>query len=541
MANVLSDEKKQQVVALGRLNWPLRRIEEATGVRRETASAYLKAAGVPVRPPRGWGRKPPAKTANEASTDPGAQGKPANDPSTDPGPVSNPANGVSTDPAWPKRPGRAPAASACEPYRELVESALAAGRNAMGIWQTLVDDHGFIAKYASVKRFVGRLKGAATPEAHPSIFTPPGEEAQVDYGEGPMVRYPETGKYRRTRLFVLALGFSRKSVRLLTFKSSTRIWAELHEQAFRRLGGVPRIVVLDNLREGVIEPEIYDPVLNPLFRDLLKHYGVVALPARVGHPDRKGKVESGVGHAQKTPLKGMRFETIEEAQAHLDRWEERWADTRIHGTTKRQVAAMFAEEKPALRPLPVEPFRYYAFGKRTVHLDGCIEVEAAYYAPPPGWIGRELNAQWDGHVVRLIDPKTGQLLREHLRRDRGRRAILTEDRPKKTPPSTIEVLARASAAGRHIGTVAQRIHAADGEDGVRRILGLFSLAKKHGGATVDDACNAALEIGVPTYRFVKRYLERGSPLRLGLKQVDPLIRQLTEYRDLIDRMTRSPE
>jgi transposase len=542
MANVLSDEKKQQVIALGRLSWPLRRIEEATGVRRETASAYLKAAGVAVRPPRGWGRRPPkANPANEVSTDPGGQPNPANDPSTDPGAAPNPANGVSTDLAWPPRPGRAPAASACEPYRELIESALAAGRNAMGIWQTLVDDHGFAAKYASVKRYVGRLKASATPEAHPSIFTPPGEEAQVDYGEGPMVRHPETGKYRRTRLFVLTLGFSRKSVRLITFKSSTRIWAELHEQALRRLGGAPRVVVLDNLREGVIEPEVYDPVLNPLFRDLLKHYGVTALPARVGHPDRKGKVESGVGHAQKTPLKGMRFETIEEAQAYLDRWEERWADTRIHGTTKRQVAAMFAEEKPALRPLPVEPFRYYAFGKRTVHLDGCVEIESAYYAPPPGWIGRELSVQWDGHAVRLLDPKTGQLLREHLRRERGRRAVLAEDRPRKTPATTLEVLARATGAGRHLGAVAQRIHADDGEDGVRRILGLLSLAKRHGGATVDEACGAALELGVPTYRFVKRYLERGSPLHLGLRQVDPLIRQLTEYRDLIDRMTRSPE
>jgi transposase len=541
MANVLSIEKRQQVVALGRLGWPLRRIEEATGVRRETASAYLKAAGVPVRPPRGWGRRPAAKPANGTSTDSAPGSKPANDPSTDlvAGPI--PANEVSTDLAWPPRPGRAPAASACEPFREMVEAALAAGRNATAIWQDLVDDHGFAAKYASVKRYVAKLKGSATPEAHPSIFTPPGEEAQVDYGEGPMVRYPETGKYRRTRLFVLTLGFSRKSVRLLTFKSSSRIWAELHERAFRRLGGVPRVVVLDNLREGVIEPEIYDPILNPLFRDLLLHYGAVALPARVGHPDRKGKVESGVGHAQKTPLRGLRFETLEEAQAYLDRWEERWADTRIHGTTKRQVAAMFAEEKPVLQTLPVEPFRYYAFGKRPVHLDGCVEIESAYYAPPPGWIGREIHAQWDDQVVRLIDPTTGQLLREHLRRERGRRAVHPDDRPSRTPPTTIDLLARAGRAGRSIGTVAQRIHAADGEAGVRRILGVLSLAKKHGGDTVDEACAAALEMGVPTYRFVKRYLERGSPLRLGLKQVDPLIRQLTEYRDLIDLMTRRPE
>jgi hypothetical protein len=186
------------------------------------------------------------------------------------------------------------------------------------------------------------------------------------------------------------------------FRSSSRVWAELHEKAFRRLGGVTRVVVLDNLREGVITPDIYDATLNPLYRDVLKHYGAVALPCRVRDPDRKGKVESGVGHAQKTPLKGQRFESLEQAQAYLDHWEERWADTRIHGTTKRQVAAMFAEEKPALLPLPVEPFRYYQYGERTVHLDGCVEVDAAYYGAPPGWIGRRV------HVQRLSEKATSR-------------------------------------------------------------------------------------------------------------------------------------
>ena len=237
----------------------------------------------------------------------------------------------------------------------------------MAIWQDLVDDHGFTGRYNSVKRFVRKQRGITTPEARVVIETAPGEEAQVDYGEGPMVRDPNTGKYRRMRMFVMTLGHSRKSVRLLVFRSSTQTWAELHEKAFRRLGGATRVVVLDNLREGVLTPDLYDPALNPLYRDVLKHYGAVALPCRVNDPDRKGKVESGVGHAQKTPLKGLRFETAEEAQAYLDRWEERWADTRIHGTTKRQVAAMFAEEKPALLPLPVEPFRYYQYGERTVH------------------------------------------------------------------------------------------------------------------------------------------------------------------------------
>lgn len=521
----MSDDKKHQVIALGRLGWPLRRIEEATGVRRETASTYLKAAGVPIRAPGAWGRRPPPKPANDPSTDPSRPGQP------------KPANEVSTDLGPPPPPRRSPIASACEPYRELIELALAKGRNAVAIWQDLVSEHGFTGRYASVRRFVRKMQGAKSPEAHPIITTPPGEEAQVDYGEGPMVRDAK-GTYRRTRLFVLTLGHSRKSVRLIVQRSSTQVWAELHEVSFRRLGGAPRVMVLDNLKEGVLQPDIYDPTLNPLYRDVLKHYGVVALPCRIRHADRKGKVEAGVAHAQKTPLRGLRFESIEEAQAYLDHWEQRWADTRIHGTTKRQVAAMFEEERPALLPLPTEPFRYYQYGTRTVHLDGCVEVAAAYYSAPPGWIGREVHVQWDAICVRLIDPATGALLREHIGQRRGHHRIKDEDRPRRTPHSTIALLARAERAGRSIGAICHAIHRQDGEPGARRILGVLSLAKKHGLATVEEACAFALEAGAPSYRVVRRALERRIAAPLSPKQVDPLIRELTHYRDLIDRMTK---
>ena len=544
MSNVLSTEKREQVVALGRLGWPLRRIEQTTGVRRETASGYLRAAGIPVRPPGSWGRRP-AKPANEVTTDPnGVSGvvervgdsdisKPANEVTTD----SETENPVSAESSVPTPVP--PSSSSCEPYRETIEQALGRGRNAMAIWQDLVSDHGFVGSYEAVKRFVRKLRGVRSRVAVGIIQTGPGEEAQVDYGTGPMVRDPKTGKYRRTRLFVMTLGYSRKSVRLLSFKSSSRIWAQLHETAFRRLGGSPRLMILDNLREGVIDAEYYDPTLNPLFKDVLAHYGVVALPCRVRDPDRKGKVESGVGHAQKTPLKGQRFESLEQAQAYLDRWEARWADTRIHGTTKRQVATMFAEEKLSLKPLPIEPFRYYKYGQRVVHLDGCVEVEAAYYGLPPGWIGRTVKVQWDTLHVRILDPNTHQLLREHVGQKRGGYRVRPEDNPKKTPLTTVQLLARARRAGTHIGTLCEGIHRRQGEAAVRRILGVFSLAKKYGVSAVEDASAAALELHVYEYRFLRRYLERRPPL--ALRQVDPLIRELTQYRDLINLKIQEQE
>ena len=528
MSHVLSDEKKQQVIALGKLGWPLRRIEQATGVRRETASAYLKAAGVVVCLP-GWGRRAPSKPAIGVTADPA---KPAIEVTTDFYAAFSQNSGP------PKRPNSSP--STCEPYLEQVELGLHRGRNAMAIWQDLVSDHGFTGSYEAVKRFVRKLRGPQRPEPAGIILTAPAEEAQVDYGSGPMVRDPQSGKYRRTRLFVLTLGYSRKSVRLLAWRSSARLWAELHEKAFRRLGGCPKVIILDNLKEGVAVPDIYDPTINPLFRDVLAHYGVVAFPCRIQDPDRKGKVESGIGHTKRTPLKGMRFESLGEAQAYLDRWEQQWADTRIHGTTKRQVAAMFAEEKPQLLPLPLEPFRYYQYGERVVHLDGCVEVEAAYYSLPPGWIGRSVKVQWDELHVRVLHPSTNQLLREHLRQKRGGYRIEEEDQPKKMPLSTAQLLRRAEHAGTQIGKFCQRLYDRQGETSIRRILGVFSLLKKYGTAAVEDACATALDIGVHEYRFVRRYLERRPHPHLFLRQIDPLIRQLTEYRDFINLKIQEP-
>jgi transposase len=537
MSNVLSDEKRQQVVALGRLGWPLRRIEAATGIRRETASGYLKAAGVSVAGRGRRGSKPAIPPG--VSTDSGPKPAISEGVSTDSGAARTATTPlVSTVPVYVEvRPTRAPSASACEAYRGEIVQALGLGRNAMAIWQDLVDDHDFAAGYSSVKRYVSKLRAREAPEARVVITTAPGEEAQVDYGEGPMVRDPQTGKYRRTRLFAMTLGYSRKAVRLLVWRSSAQVWAELHEQAFRRLGGTVKVVVLDNLREGVLAPDIYDPALNPLYRDVLAHYGVVALPCRVGDPDRKGKVESSIGHAQRTPLKGLHFESLEQAQRYLDRWEEHWADTRIHGTTKRQVAAMFAEEKPHLGELPPEPFRYYRYGERTVNLDGCAEVEAAYYGAPPGWIGRRVHVQWDGLHVRLLDPRSGRLLREHLVQRRGHHRIKDEDRSARTPRSTEALLVRARSAGVHIGQLCEHIQRAEDVFGVRRILGVLSLARKHGAAALDEAAKAALDLELPNYRFVRRFLERRPPVPLTLRQVDPLIRQLTLYRDLIDKKT----
>ena len=189
VSNVLNEEKKKQVIALGQLGWSLRQIEKATGIRRETAAGYLRAAGIGLRPPGGWGKKVPPKPANGVTTD-SAAAKPANEVTADPPAAAGLFPPSETSLAT--SPGTA--ASASEPYRELIENGLALGRNAMSIWQEMVDRHGFTGAYESVKRFVRKLRGPSSPEARAVITTAPGEEAQVDYGTGPTIRDPNTGK-----------------------------------------------------------------------------------------------------------------------------------------------------------------------------------------------------------------------------------------------------------------------------------------------------------------------------------------------------------
>lgn len=205
--------------------------------------------------------------------------------------------------------------SACEPHRAWIEPQVSLGRNAVSIFQDLVEEHGFAHRYNSVKRFVATLRQRA-PERFDVLEFLPGEEAQVDYGQGALTLC-KPGKYKRPYLFVMTLKYSGKSFRKVVWKTSQEVWAQLHEQAFRSFGGCCQYIVLDNLKEGVIRPDLYEPGLNPVYAAMLAHYGVVADPCRVRDPNRKGTVESAIQHTQATALKGRKFDSIDAQNAWL--------------------------------------------------------------------------------------------------------------------------------------------------------------------------------------------------------------------------------
>jgi len=480
--------------------------------------------------------------------------------SNSPGVATGPeALASQTPPPWP--PAAAPASAAvagtslCEPHRPFIEAQLHLKRNAVAIYQDLVDSHGFAGAYNSVKRFVGKLRLRA-PEQFDRLSFLPGEEMQVDYGEGAPTRVPGTDKYRRPRLFVATLRYSRASFRCVVWKSGQQAWAELHEQAFRYFGGCPQYVVLDNLKEGVLKPDLYEPELNPVYAATLRHYGVVADPARVRDPNRKGTVENAIGHTQATALKGKRFESIQAQNELLAHWEKNWAAKRIHGTERRQVQAMLEEERPHLQALPPLGMQYFKQEQRTVCDDSCVRIDHSSYAARPAAIGSKVLVRIFAARIEIRDMSSGTLLRCHAKAERPGTVVLPlQERVFNPSRETRHILRQAQAIGAQASRLCELMFGIEGRVGQRKLWGIVNLVKRLPAQCVETACAQALAQGVYSYKLVAHLAERAfdeavavmqaarspqevapasaaAPNAPALTQQHSLIRQADEYADL---------
>lgn len=434
-------------------------------------------------------------------------------------------------------------ASACEPHRSFIEAQLRFKRNYTAIYQDLVDQHGFTGAYNSVKRFAGGLC-KHEPVQFDRLEFAPGEEAQVDYGEGALTRVPGTDRHRKPRLFVMTLRYSRRSFRRVVWKSSQETWARLHEEAWRYFGGACRYVVLDNLKEGVIKPDLYEPQLNAVYAATLKHYGVVGDPARVRDPNRKGTVEHAIGHTQATALKGRRFESIEEQNQHLEHWETKWAAQRIHGSERRQVEAMFQEEKPHLLPLPVLGMQYFTEGQYTVNDDSCVRVDHSSYAARPAGIGSRVLVRLFARRLEIRDLKSQALLRTHDRASRPGTVVLPMNERVFNPSrETQRILTQAKAIGVATHKLCETLFEREGRVGQRKMWGIVGLVRRYPRRLINSACDMAMTQGVCSYGHVKTLTEQlmedalilldaPNPNELSLTQSHALIRAGDDYADL---------
>lgn len=535
MSNVLKVSLQETIRSLHEKGWSQRRIARELGIHRQTVGAYVASpAKCTTISTAGSEVDDGGKCTGNSTT--GSDAPP--DPKCTTISTTGPA-GSEDDLAGGSAAGKPGRKSRCRALEGAIAAKVEMGLNAQRIYQDLVLEHGFADSYESVKRFVRGLK-----TSHPGrvwrIECLPGEEAQVDFGLGaPMV--DAQGKRRRTWVLRVVLSYSRKAYSEAVLRQDTETFLRVLENAIRSFGGVPLTLNVDNLKAAVLKADWFDPEINPKLAEFCRHYGTHVLPCRPYTPQHKGKVERGVGYVKANALKGRTFESLAQQNRHLAHWESTVADKRIHGTTRRQVEACFAEERPHLLALPNSLFPSFQEARRSVHRDGYVEVAKAYYEAPPELIGRQVWARWDGRCVRLFNERMEQV-RIHARLQPGRFSSSLGTGGLSTPVrhACNHWVAQASVLGEHCGHWAQAAADARGPEAIRAIMGLCGLIKTHSASSMDAACAKALKQGARRLKDLRRLLgESAEQSCFGFAESHPLIRDLGTYSDFINQTTHT--
>jgi transposase len=490
-------------------------------VNRETIGKHLARAKAQNQPIAPTGNAPDDPNGWVADGDAGielAGVKPANQPVAPTG---------SAVPSGGRR-------SECKPFRTEILTKIEQGLEAVRIHQDLLRDHGEGApSYYSVRRFIARLR-QKVPLPFRRMETEPGEEAQVDFGTGAVVRTVE-GKLRRPWIFRIVLSYSRKGYSEAVWRQSSEDFIACLENAFRHFGGVPKRLVIDNLKAVVARGDWYDPEVHPKLQSFARHYGTVFLPTRPYTPRHKGKIENGVKYVKRNALKARVFQSLAEENEFLLHWETQIADQRIHGTTKQQVERFFEQaERRELLPLPVQRFPFFHEAHRAVHRDGHLEVDKAFYSVPPEYVGRRLWVRWDSRLVRIFNDQWEQIA-VHAKAEPGRFRTAGEHLPKEKVSAvergTDALLRQIAAIGPQTRQWAEATTQARGVEAVRVLVGLKHLAGKHDVSALEEACRVALSHGAYRLRTVRQLLQRRGreQQQFEFLQSHPIIRPLSDY------------
>ena len=507
MANQLKMVDIQCIMTLRDRGWSRRRIARELGVDRETVTRYvrLSAAGQVL------------EGSNPANALPGNQlaagAKPANAPPGSP--------------------------SGCEPWRATIAGKLEEGLSIQRIFQDLTVEHGYTGSYYSVCRLARKLSSVRELPFR-RMECEAGTEAQVDFGRGAPVVGAD-GKRRSTWVFRIVLSHSRKGYSEAVYRQTTDDFLRCLENAFAHFGGLPRTLVIDNLRAAVTRADWFDPELCPKVSCFAQHYGIAILPTKPYTPRHKGKIERGIGYVKQNALKGRSFGSLADQNQHLLNWETQVADQRIHGTTKRQVREVFERaEKPALLPMPEARFDLFQEALRSVHRDGHVEIKGAYYSVPPEFLGQRVWARWDGRMVRLLDQKMRPIA-VHVQRQPGAFSTLdahiSAQKISGIERGTTWLLRRVECIGPCAAEWSQSMLNSRGIEGVRVLMGLLSLANKHSRQAVEDACRIAVGHGAYRLRSLRQIIEHHNqtPVQQSFEfiQQHAIIRDLGDYAQFV--------
>lgn len=340
---------------------------------------------------------------------------------------------------------------------------------------------------------------------------PPGDEAQVDFGYAGKLVDETTGEIRRTWMFVMTLSWSRHQYVEFVFDQRLETWLRCHRRAFTFFGGVPRRVVVDNLKAAIIRACFEEPQAQLAYRECAEHYGFLIAPCRPYTPQHKGKVERSVQYVKQNFLGSFEERTIQAANRAVRRWCLETAGLRIHGTTKEQPLARFQQtELSRLQPLPAEPNDLAIWKKAKCHRDGYIVFDNAYYSVPFRLLGQFLMVRGGTDTVRLYTTNY-QLVATHSRATQaGQRLTNLAHLPATHVAGLTMTREMCLQTAQEIGPeTAETVAAILGDTAVDRLPAarrLLKLRHVYGNDRLEAACFRANQFGDPTYKTVKGIL-----------------------------------
>jgi transposase len=538
MGNVLKMVKEKMVRELIKSGWSNRKISESTQIHRAT----IRRIRQKLQKEQAVESKTKSQEKGEAHLsgfDELGQNVPENGQNMCP-----PARVVHFEVPTGSEIVRASRSQAAQ-FAAVIQKKLENGQNAKSIFQDLYLECGYTGAYDSIKRYIQKLR-KTDPRVYQRVETAPGEEAQVDFGQGaPTLK---NGRYHRPWLFVMTLSHSRHHFSCVVWKQDVETFIRCHEAAFRFFGGVVKIVLLDNLKSGVLQAHLYDPVLNPNYANYSEHAGFVPLPCRVATPEHKGKVESGVNYIQESCLKGKNFDSLETQNARLLQFSQKIAFQRIHGTTKRQVQAMYEAELPELQAVPESDYPFFKIGVRKVSAtDSHIEVNGAYYPVPPQYMGQKVTVHFNSQTVSVYSQE--RLIQQLGVIEKGRFHPDQRCLPHKTLYNRNEqqkkLLEKCHQGGTELGQWAEATIASRGLPGYKAIQGVLALQSTCTSILFSEALRIALERQAYSSKLVRHILleqalrqddQESAPKQLS--QSSELIRSPREYGNLLSKETK---
>lgn len=396
-------------------------------------------------------------------------------------------------------------------HKDRIEALVKAGVPSKAIYQRLHEDHKFQGSYSSVYRYVKSL-GPATPEGFVRIEVGPGEEAQVDFGSAGEQVDPETGEVKKAHVFVMTLSHSRHQYAEIVFDQTVGTWLRCHRAAFDYFGGVPKKLVIDNLKAAIVRAALHDVAVQRSYREFAEHYGFMISPCRPRTAQHKGKVESGVKYVKNNFLAGQDFRDIVEANEKLMRWIETTAGLRTHGTTREQPLLRFeAAERAALLPLPVSPYDMGVWKQATLHPDCHVVLDGAYYSATYRLIGQRLWVRTNGRDVFIFHDY--ERIATHAWAQPGIRRTNRDHYP---PEKVLFLMAtpqycrdKAASIGEATKQVVEGLLRERPLDRLRTAQAVLRLVDKYGPKRLEAAARRALCFNDPAYGTLKRILEKG--------------------------------